>query len=60
MIAAPGTWWLKSKLDPRWNAHGIGIVGGLVRPKEVDQKLTELTLKFGSPPQDLEWGYMKD
>ena len=55
-----GTWWLKSKTDPRWNADGRALVGGFVRPPELEKKLNELTKKLGPPPEDLEWGYMKD
>jgi hypothetical protein len=55
-----GTWWLISKQDPRWNVQGKGMVGGFVRPKEASDKLEELTQKLGPPPEDLEWGYMKD
>jgi hypothetical protein len=25
-----GTWWLHSKIDPRWNCNGRGMVGGVV------------------------------
>ena len=54
-----GYWWLKSKIDPRWNCGGEGIVGGFVKPPEVEKKLEELRELYGEPPEDLEWGYHK-
>lgn len=57
----PGTWWIRSASDPRWKASGHSdIVGMFMRPPEVDSKLSELTKVLGDPPDDLEWGYMKD
>ena len=55
-----GSWWLRSKSDPRWNSDGRTDVGGFVMPDECKRKLEELKQKFGEPPEDLEWGYMKD
>jgi hypothetical protein len=55
-----GSWWLRSKKDPRWNCSGRADVGGLVMPYECEKKLEELKEKYGEPPEDLEWGYMKD
>ena len=55
-----GSWWLRSKTDPRWNCGGNAYVGGFVMPSECEKKLSELKKKLGNPPKDLEWGYMKD
>ncbi len=55
-----GTWWLHSKSDPRWNAEGQSVVGGLEMPDECRQKMEELKKTLGNPPRDLEFGYMKD
>ena len=55
-----GTWFLSSKSDPRWNADGRALVGGLVMPVECVKKLEELEKKLGKRPKDLQWGYMKD
>lgn len=55
-----GSWWLQSKSDPRWNASGRAAVGGFVMPEACKQKLEELKRRFGEPPRDLKWGYMKD
>jgi len=56
-----GSWWLESKSDPRWNCHGRSDgVGGFVIPEECQRKIEKLKLKYGEPPSDLKWGYMKD
>jgi len=55
-----GTWWLRSKKDPRWNCNGHDMVGcfelSYYQKKAFEKKKKEL----GEPPDDLEWGYMKD
>jgi hypothetical protein len=56
----PGTWWIRSEKDPRWNADGKGQVGMFGRPAEAEAKVEELKKTLGDPPEDLEWGYMKD
>ena len=57
-----GSWWLHSKSDPRWNANGTTMVGGFMKPEEVDKSIerTKKKLKTDVIPEDLEWGYMKD
>ena len=56
-----GSWWLSSKSDKRWNTHGTAdFIGGLKMPQECKQALKNLRQKYGEPPADLEWGYMKD
>lgn len=55
-----GTWWLKSKQDPRWNISGSTQVGGLIEPEPIKEWVKLFTEKYGEPPKDLEWGYMKD
>lgn len=55
-----GSWWMSSKKDPKWNANGRGMVGGFVMPQEVETMLEHLKTKYGDPPDDLEFGYMKD
>lgn len=61
-MMAPGSWWVRSDSDPRWNGSGSGaLVGMFQRPAEVDAhveaKKKELKI---DPPKDAEWGYMKD
>jgi hypothetical protein len=58
----PGTWWMRSKKDPRWNADGRSTwVGGFEMPKECKYKFEELKQKLKEePPDDLYWEYMKD
>jgi hypothetical protein len=56
-----GTWWLKSKNDPRWNKTSRGF--GLVTesgPGELGSWLKECRKKFGRPPDDCECGFAKD
>jgi hypothetical protein len=55
-----GTWWLRSKTDPRWDCNGRAFVGMFGQPQDLVNKLAELTKLYGEPPEDLEWGYMKD
>lgn len=57
----PGTWWLSSEEDPRWNATGhVDVLSVLVMPEEAEQALAKLKKEFGTPPADLEYGCMKD
>lgn len=56
-----GTWWVISKTDPRWDKHGRGY--GLVTtngPDECQEWIEECKKKFGEPPKDAEYGFMKD
>ncbi len=56
-----GTWWLSSKKDPRWNCSGTGKVGDFTMNPEATKALEEKKKELGNtPPDDLEWGYMKD
>lgn len=55
-----GSVWLQSKSDPRWNKSANCDVGGFVKPAIVNNWIKILTFKYGKPPEDLEWGYMKD
>lgn len=56
-----GSWWLRSESDPKWNTEGSGCyVGGLMMPSECKEAVERLKKKYGSPPNDLEYGYMKD
>lgn len=56
-----GSWWLSSKSDPRWDTQGRGIVGGLVIPPDATKAMEEKKKELGEePPEDLEYGYMKD
>jgi len=59
-LCSEGSWWLRSKEDPRWNYEGSGTVGGLIIPSECKDKIKELKKRLGTPPDDLEFGYMKD
>jgi hypothetical protein len=56
-----GSWWLDSKSDPRWNAQGRGYVGMLSIPPDAQKAIDEIKKELGEePPEDLEYGYMKD
>lgn len=60
-LLVPGSWSLYSKIDPRWNASGHSeFVGGFSMPTACAEKLEQLKTKYGEPPIDLEWSYMKD
>ena len=56
----PGYWWLSSENDPRWNQNGTGLVGGFAIPAKCETAIEELKKEYGEPPEDLEWGSMKD
>lgn len=57
----PGSWWVRSKSDPRWNLDGHGNVGMFSCPEEATYLLAEVIQRLGEdPPDDLEWGYLKD
>ena len=55
-----GTWWLKSEKDPRWNFEAKGHVGLFGKCQAAIDKEEELKKELGEPPDDLEFGYMKD
>lgn len=57
-----GAWWLTSKTDKRWDASGTtSSCGGFVMPEECKQALKIKKLELNEdPPDDLEYGYMKD
>lgn len=56
-----GAWWLKSISDPRWNCEGHGLVGMFSMPSAAKKKIEEMKEKLKcEPPEDLEFGYMKD
>lgn len=59
--ASEGTWWLSSKKDPRWNFTSRELVAGVFSAeRKCVQKIEELKLTLGEPPEDLEYGFMKD
>lgn len=50
-------WHLKSK-DKHWNDKGPFIYKGMRGiPMECSIKIEELKLRYGLPPEDLEWGF---
>jgi hypothetical protein len=55
-----GSWWVVSKLDPRWNGSGQARVGGFAMCAEAKAHVEAKKLELGDPPADLEHGYMKD
>ena len=57
-----GSWWIHSESDERWRRSGTSDgVGGFVLPPEAEQAIEELKSELGEePPDDLEYGYMKD
>ena len=56
----PGSWWIRCKSEPYWNASGTSYVGGFVMCPEAEEALEKLKELYGEPPADVEWGYMKD
>ncbi|WP_157654474.1 hypothetical protein [Burkholderia ubonensis] len=61
VLSRPGSWWISSKSDPRWNESGrVETVSILSMPKEVKNAKRRLSRRLGAAPADLEWGVMKD
>jgi hypothetical protein len=58
----PGYWYVTSKTDPRWNGEGRsdGLLFSSGPPPEVKSHIKRLEKHLGTPPEDLEWGGMKD
>ena len=61
-FASSGSWWLSCESAPKWNCSGdTKFCGGFTMPDECKNKIEKLKEKFKEePPEDLEWGYMKD
>ena len=57
---AIGTWYVRSEKDPRWNKSGKGYGSASAQPISMDNWLKKCAKKFGSEPDDLEGGFMKD
>lgn len=56
-----GSWWLKSITDSKWNKNGRGTVGGFEVPQDAKDHIEKMKKKLKcEPPDDLEFGYMKD
>ncbi len=53
-----GTWWLRSKKDPLWNAEGQGFVS-IYGSEDCECTIKELEARLGQRPDDLEWGFAK-
>ena len=62
ILTHSGTWWLRSESDKRWRAGGhvdaLAFSAGM--HPDAQQALDELKTKYGEPPEDLEYGGMKD
>jgi hypothetical protein len=60
-LSREGSWWVASKSDPRWDCEGRGFVGGLMCPGAALEEVKKIQERLGEePPDDLEFGYMKD
>lgn len=56
-----GTWWTRSKTDPRWDMEGRAYVGGFMVPEECEKAIAAKKKELGEePPEDLTCEYMKD
>jgi hypothetical protein len=57
----PGSWWVSSESDPRWNGNGRGEVGMFGIPAGAQAFIDAKKVELGEePPDDLEYTYMKD
>ena len=63
-----GSWWLRSKKDPRWNGDGrsefMVVTAEMFSEagmcSEAEAALKEMKSRLGNVPKDLEYGCMKD
>lgn len=56
-----GVWWYSSKKDPRWDVSGtVDIMSVFSDPPEAKEALERKKKELGEPPDDLEYGCMKD
>ena len=57
-----GSWWFRSKKDPRWNRDGrsefMVVTAGMC--SEAKEALQAMKRRLGKQPSDLEYGCMKD
>lgn len=58
-LLKPGCAYLRSESDQRWNDSVECDVGGLVMPKELQEKIDKFKELYGKPPKDLTWEYHK-
>jgi hypothetical protein len=55
-----GSWWIYSKKDSRWNTNGRATGTIMTFQHEAELAIEEMKTRLGEPPDDLEWGCMKD
>jgi hypothetical protein len=61
MVTRVGSWWTKSKSDPRWDMDGRGMINAFTGCPEMDKAIKEKEKELGEkPPKDLSVGGMKD
>jgi len=62
MFSHPGTVWLQSESDPRWDVTiRVECLVFLARiPPELQAVLEKEKQMYGEPPDDLMWGGIKD
>ena len=59
-LLSEGVAWLRSKTDDRWNVSVTCSCGGFMIPTPLKNIMEAKEKELGEPPEDLEWGYMKD
>jgi hypothetical protein len=61
MFKYPGTWWVYSEKDPRWNKTGhVAHLSMGTTPRQAQDAIDELKKKYGKIPSDLTISYDKD
>ena len=56
-LVRPGTWWVRSASDPRWNAQGTAASSIDRIPPQAAAHVDALRPTLGEPPADLEVGF---
>ena len=56
-LVRPGTWWVRSVSDPRWNARGTAASSVDRIPVQANAHVDACRRTLGEPPDDLEVGF---
>ena len=56
-LVRPGTWWVRSASDPRWDAQGTASSSVDRIPPQANAHVEACRRTLGEPPADLEVGF---
>ena len=58
-LVRPGTWWVRSASDPRWDAQGTASSSADTIPPQANGHVEQCRRTLGEPPPDLEVGFTR-